>query len=294
VLYADALSTEGETGGRWGAVSGVHDRHGLVCGGKRGKSMPVGHAVQGNQDLERGRPTGRTRRDLQQHRTGGVSARRGSPVCDPVTVAYEDRMHEVRGSLAALAGALRALADDGAPLATESRQRIGALANAELDRLSRLVAPPDVETASESQELDLDDVVEHVVASRRLAGQAISWHPTGHRVTGRADEVTQILNILLVNAARHAPGAPAHVDVVRDGSTLRVRVSDDGPGVPDELRGDIFSRGRRSNTTGGQGIGLALARSLAHGLGGSLALSDIGHGASFEMTLPFHHLGGAA
>ncbi len=216
------------------------------------------------------------------------------PVRDPLSVDYEDRMHEVRGSLAALAGALRALGDDGTQLTTDRRQRIGALATAELERLARLVAPPDVVTVSESEELDLDDVVEHVVAGRRLAGQVITWQPTGHRVTGRADEVTQILNILLVNAARHAPGAPAHVDVARDGTTVRVRVSDDGPGVPDELRGDIFSRGRRSATTGGQGIGLALARSLAHGLGGNLALSDIGHGASFEMTLPLHHLGGAA
>jgi signal transduction histidine kinase len=216
------------------------------------------------------------------------------PAPGPLTVDVEDRMHEVRGSLAALAGALRALTDDSSPLAADRRERVGALATAELERLARLVAPLDVAAVSESEELDLDEVVEHAVASRRLAGQVITWHPTGHRVTGRADEVAQILNILLVNAARHAPGAPAHVDVVRDGSTIRVRVSDDGPGVPDELRGDIFSRGRRSATTGGQGIGLALARSLANGLGGSLSLSDVGHGASFEMTLPLHHLGGAA
>jgi signal transduction histidine kinase len=244
--------------------------------------MRVGHAMHGNIDADGGgRSPRRSHRDLSQQRGRRLS------------VDDEDRMHEVRGSLAALAGAFRALADDGAPLPTDRRERIGALASAELDRLARLVAP-DSRPPSGAQELVLDDVVEHVVAGRRLAGQVITWQPTGHHVLGRADEVTQILNILLVNAARHAPGAAAHVDVVRDGSTIRVRVSDDGPGVPDELRMDIFRRGRRSTTTGGQGIGLALARSLARGLGGSLALADVGHGASFEMTLPLHHLGGAA
>lgn len=237
---------------------------------------------------------GRAMREKAAGDRGGRPRGRFHARGDALSAGYEERMHEVRGSLAALAGAFRVLADDGSPLMTDHRHRIGELANAELERLARLVAPPDSVSQSGTEELELDAVVEHVVTSRRLAGQVVTWQPTGRRMTARADEVMQILNILLVNAARHAPGAAAHVDVVLDGSTARVRVSDEGPGVPDELRAELFRRGRCNSTTGGQGIGLAVARSLARDLGGSLALTNAGRGATFEMTLPVHHLDGVA
>ncbi|MGZ4638918.1 MAG: sensor histidine kinase, partial [Actinomycetes bacterium] len=64
---------------------------------------------------------------------------------------------------------------------------------------------------------------------------------------------------------------------------------DDGPGVPEEFRADVFEPGRRADPDDdhpGAGLGLALARRLARGAGGDIALADSSSGAAFRVTLP--------
>lgn len=213
----------------------------------------------------------------------------------PSTTEEQEVLHEVRGSLAAVGAAVRALTGRDNVVPAERRERIERLLREEVDRLQRLVAVPGhADSEQPVAELDLDEIVETVVLGRRLAGHRVSWEPSGHVVLGRRDEVVEVLNILLVNAARHAAEAPARVSVERAADRVRLRVSDDGPGVPEELRPDIFDRGIRSQDTGGQGVGLSMARSLARGLGGTLDLEDVERGASFELTLPAVQLGGAA
>jgi len=103
-----------------------------------------------------------------------------------------------------------------------------------------------------------------------------------------------VLNILLVNAARHA-GTPVRIDVVDAGGQVSVSVSDRGPGVPVAFRNEIFERGARRQGSPGQGLGLSIARDLVHDLGGTLALDlEREGGARFEVTLPATELGGAA
>lgn len=98
--------------------------------------------------------------------------------------------------------------------------------------------------------------------------------------------VEEILNILLVNAATHAPGAAVVVSgSARDGR-VQLRVSDDGPGVPAHLRADVFTRGVRRRGSPGHGIGLELARRLARGQHGDLWLEDTSVGASFVLEVP--------
>ncbi len=70
------------------------------------------------------------------------------------------------------------------------------------------------------------------------------------------------------------------------GSGVRVRVADDGPGVPLELRRKIFSAGF-STKERGWGIGLALtARIVEENHGGRLRLMPTDHGAVFDLVLP--------
>jgi signal transduction histidine kinase len=67
---------------------------------------------------------------------------------------------------------------------------------------------------------------------------------------------------------------------------VRVRVADDGPGVPRELRRRIFAAGF-STKQHGWGIGLALARRIVtEWHGGSLALVPSARGATFEIIFP--------
>ena len=53
-------------------------------------------------------------------------------------------------------------------------------------------------------------------------------------------------------------------------------VEDDGPGIPPEQRGDLFTRGARLDTTGkpGTGLGLAIVRDVAEIYGGSVELEE--------------------
>jgi len=71
----------------------------------------------------------------------------------------------------------------------------------------------------------------------------------------------------------------------------RVTVTDDGPGVPPEIRGQLFEPGA-STKTGGWGIGLALARRIVeqqHGGRVSFHPGDNGKGSVFVLEFPPTH-----
>ncbi len=97
------------------------------------------------------------------------------------------------------------------------------------------------------------------------------------------------IEALVKNAIDALAGRGGHV--VIEGKRLpegdvRLRVADDGPGVPRELRRQIFEAGF-STKQRGWGIGLALARRIieeAHS--GSLALVPSDRGATFEIIFP--------
>ncbi len=104
-------------------------------------------------------------------------------------------------------------------------------------------------------------------------------------VTG--DVLARILMALVGNAMRYADGRVT-VDAVRAGHEVRIRVRDDGPGVPAAFRADVFEPGRRAEPGDGHpgaGLGLALARRLARAAGGDITL-DGDAGSEFVVVLP--------
>ena len=207
----------------------------------------------------------------------------------------EDQLHAIRSGLAGVAGAMHVLTDQATPVPEDSRRRLESMLVAEIERLQRLVAEPGPATAAgDVGLLDLDEVIEGVVLARTTAGQQVLWTPSAHQVRGRRDELVEVLNILLVNAARHA-GTPVRIDVVEVQGCVRLSVSDSGPGVPVPFRQEIFERGARREDSPGQGLGLSIARDLVHQLGGTLVLDvERERGARFEVVLPAIELGGAA
>jgi two-component system sensor histidine kinase KdpD len=106
--------------------------------------------------------------------------------------------------------------------------------------------------------------------------------------------VPQILGNLIDNACKYSQGAEDRRIWLRasvEGKTLVLEVEDRGPGVmPGERRSIFraFRRGRANETTGGVGLGLALARRWAGLLGGRLMLRPAfaSSGACFRLELP--------
>ena len=93
---------------------------------------------------------------------------------------------------------------------------------------------------------------------------------------------------LLDNAIRHARGRVT-VTLGGDGQVARLRVADDGPGVPPELIPELFQRfvrGDAARTGEGFGLGLAISRAIAEAHHGSLDFRPSASGAIFELELP--------
>jgi signal transduction histidine kinase len=103
------------------------------------------------------------------------------------------------------------------------------------------------------------------------------------------DQVARVLSNLFINAAQAMPGeGHIAVEATRAGNTTRVRVSDDGPGIPDEVRPRVFEA-LFTTRSKGTGLGLALCRRIVEAHGGSIALEPAAAGAagaSFLLTIP--------
>lgn len=133
-----------------------------------------------------------------------------------------------------------------------------------------------------------DAVDEALAAVGGLAGEsdvALEHSPNGRdlRVGAEAAFVAQALNPLLENAIRHA-ASTVSVAVAKRGPTIRLTISDDGPGIPAAAVGDVFEPGVSS--TAGAGLGLALARRLTRSIGGDVRIEDAAPGASLVVELP--------
>lgn len=126
------------------------------------------------------------------------------------------------------------------------------------------------------------DAVEHVWHGPLAAlGRPLRIEISAGPLTAHASRaaVSQVLDVLLANATQHGTGVVVvHADHVGDG--VVIDVSDDGPG-PDGDPEAIFER--RSGA--GHGIGLSLARSLAHAEGGRLLLAHAGSPTTFRLAL---------
>ncbi len=206
--------------------------------------------------------------------------------------------HELRTPVTAIRGhvdALReGLADDA-----EAREASLAVISAETDRLARLVRDVLDLARLEAHQFTLE---EQEVELRRLLEQAYQSFTEEARRRGidyecsllsnpvistDGDRVLQIVSNLLDNAFAWTPdGGKIGLELSSSNGKVSVAVTDSGPGIGAEERDRIF-RPFWSRAGDGTGLGLPIARELAHALGGELALdSDVGKGSRFELRLP--------
>lgn len=132
--------------------------------------------------------------------------------------------------------------------------------------------------AEETVPLDMEAMLQDVVATARRANLPI--HLTilhAPALSGRATAIRRALNNLLSNAGRY--GKEVWVSTGEGKTYFDVIIDDDGPGIPAEQRDEVFKpftrlEASRNNETGGIGLGLTIARDIAHQHGGSIILDD--------------------
>ena len=139
--------------------------------------------------------------------------------------------------------------------------------------------------------IDLRSQVDEVLRSiSHVAGaDAVTLHVEAGTAFADPLRVRQILRNLLTNALRYGGGDVQVSAGCRDG-VWSIQVSDDGPGVPDELREAIFepyysAHGIRG-VTGSVGLGLTVARQLAELMSGSLTYRRRMGRSVFDVRLP--------
>jgi two-component system OmpR family sensor kinase len=211
-----------------------------------------------------------------------------------------DASHELRTPLTSIRGYAE-LFRRGADQRPEDLARSMAAIEAEAARMGVLVddllllARLDQGRPLERERVDLATVASQAVDAARAidAARDVSLEVDGDvTILGDAGRLRQVLDNLLDNVRVHTPaGTPAHVRLAREADEVAVSVSDEGPGLADEVRAtafERFSRGdsTRSRGTGGAGLGLAIVAAIVEAHGGSVEVGETAAGATFELRLP--------
>ena len=214
--------------------------------------------------------------------------------------------HELRTPLTSMRGSLGLLAAGVTGDLPEEAKPMVDIALTNSDRLWRLVNDLlDIEKmAAGSLTFRVTDIAwapllaEAVESSRGLAhefGVVFALEcPPDLAVRGDVDRLIQVLANLILNAAKFSPpGAAVVVSAARHGdATVRTCVRDQGPGIPAEFRGRIFTPFAQAETgdarrIGGTGLGLAISREIVEHLGGQIGFEDApGGGTTFWFDLP--------
>jgi signal transduction histidine kinase len=215
--------------------------------------------------------------------------------------------HELRTPLAIVRAYTELLADDPPLEGRESRdperraqrQAWHDAAMNQVERLDRLVdsilasvrvVPAE---AAEVVPTDVEATIAEVVES---IGPIVRQHrlevleDLGHHVLADPPRLRQILEHLIENAVKYAPPETTiRIDHALVEGVLRIGVSDEGPGVPEEWRERIFEpyARRETHTARGSGIGLYAAKRLAESMGARVWVEPAQPtGARFVVALP--------
>lgn len=138
---------------------------------------------------------------------------------------------------------------------------------------------------------NLGELLDDVVAQARRKGGVIDLHTEGDiTVPLRPNGFKRCLTNLIDNALRYA----GHVSITAGerGDAIEILIDDDGPGIPEEQREEVFRpffrlESSRNPGTGGVGLGLSIARDVVRGHGGDITLdASPGGGLRARLVLP--------
>ncbi|MFZ0529321.1 MAG: HAMP domain-containing sensor histidine kinase [Propionicimonas sp.] len=214
-----------------------------------------------------------------------------------------DASHELRNPLASIRGYAELTRRSADELPTDTAHALGRI-EAESERMSALVqdllllARLDSEPTLELQPTDVTEIVLNAVSDARAASPDHSWSLDLPEdvVMARADpnRLHQVVANLLANARSHTPpGTAVTTSLAAVGGYAVISVTDDGPGVPVEIRDSVFERFTRADVsrarTGGgssTGLGLAIVTAVIHAHGGDVGLESEPGRTTFTVRVP--------
>jgi heavy metal sensor kinase len=149
----------------------------------------------------------------------------------------------------------------------------------------------------QQQSVNLTRVIEESVALFRPLAESKSMTLSAClepvRVMGDAVRLAQVITNLLSNAVQYnRMGGEILVSLKADATEAFFSVSDTGCGIPEESRSHIFERfyrvdRARSRTSGGNGLGLAICKSIVDAHGGAIDFTtELNRGSTFSVRLP--------
>jgi signal transduction histidine kinase len=206
--------------------------------------------------------------------------------------------HEFRTPLAAVIGVLSTLREHGSVLTPEERIELLDGATSQANRLARLV--DDLLTVSRIEDgilrlslepVDPRNLLSEAAQVSGMSGRLVIQMGRVGKVRCDQDAIIRVLTNLLDNARKYAPpDSKVHIAVAVEGDLVRFRVADEGPGIPEEERREVFERFRRldgGRTKPGAGLGLYICRGLVEAHGGTIRVDEGPQGgAEFTFTLP--------
>jgi len=138
----------------------------------------------------------------------------------------------------------------------------------------------------------IDEVGEAAVETRTAPGEIrFTNHVDGDlRIDADSEQLYRMVLNLLRNAVEALAGRDAaaiEVFAERNGRTVSVLITDNGPGIPKALQARLFQPFATAARAGGSGLGLAIARDLARLHGGEMVLVVTGaNGTTFRIDIP--------
>jgi signal transduction histidine kinase len=147
-----------------------------------------------------------------------------------------------------------------------------------------------------SEEVDLLQLCHEVITEIQQADQ--NQHPivfihTGelNRVKADARSLRNIVSNLLSNAVKYSSaGSEVILELTTTPEDFRVKVSDQGIGIPEKDRNNLFEpfyRGENVNSIPGTGLGLTIVKRLVEAMGGDIYFEDnMGGGSVFSVRIP--------
>lgn len=219
--------------------------------------------------------------------------------------------HEIKNPLAGMSGAVQLLKPD---VEGEEAQSLLSLIGSEIERIRRLADR--METLGDKDPENLTAVNVHEVLHRAAkvmsseAGRIIkfseAYDPSLPTITADEDTLMQAILNLIKNAVEAMEHSGEGQEITlktlyRAGVRRRTReseksaslpieiqIKDDGPGIPDHIRGQMFQPFVSAKPTG-QGLGLAIVSKIIHAHGGIIEVSSRPGRTKFSILLPLKH-----